>query len=358
MNDGGGRILAAVALAAGLGVACADRDAAAEAEREARARIEAEFGRREAPDTADAPATGGDAAGEVATGGEEVPATTGGGDPAQGPDHRAATAARTEGADEGSPAESRDASGRTTAPSANAGAVPGEVADPPTAGGDAPVETDAPSARADAGSGEVVDQGVETLLARAEAAYAGLDRLRAAFSQRIENPILGRTRDGNGTWLQAGTNLFRMDFAVPAGDLYVADGSCLWLYEPSLHDQVVVSRLEEGVEIGTIDILGRLLAEARSRYDAVDAGVEAVDGAETRVVRLTPREFPARYVEVRLWIGVADDYVRRFRLEEENETVRTVTLTRLEPQAPIEPSQFAFTPPPGVPVFPGDVQCG
>lgn len=341
MSYGGGRILAAVVLAACLGVACAGRDAAAEAEREARARIEAEFGRRASPDErVDAPDGG--AAGEVAPGGGEVPATTDGDDPAttppaggdpssaRGSDNRAAAEARVGRSDDESPAEGQ-----------------GESA-----------ETAAPPAGAEVGTGAAGDQGVETLLARAEAAYAGLDRLRAAFSQRIENPILGRTRDGNGTWVQAGTNLFRMDFAVPAGDVYVADGSCLWLYEPSLHDQVVVSRLEEGIEIGTIDILGRLLAEARSRYDAADAGVEAIDGAETRVVRLTPREFPARYVEVGLWIGVADHYVRRFRLEEENETVRTVTLTRLEPQAPVEPSRFAFTPPPGVPVFPGDVRCG
>ena len=291
-----GRILAAAALVAGLSAGCADGSSSAEAE--ARARLEAEFGRRaEAPEPA-----------------REAAAATGS-QPTVG---------------------SHPMPAREPAAEAESGGGPSD-----------------PS-RADPGPGEV---GVDSLLALADAAYAGLDRLRAAFSQRIENPLLGRTREGHGMWYQAGRNRFRMDFEVPADDIYIADGSCLWLYEPSLHDQIMVSRLEEGVELGTIDILGRLLSEARTRYDAVDAGVEAIDGKETRVVALTPRQLPARYVEVRLWIGVADHYVRRFRVREENETVRTVTLTRLEPQAPIDPSLFAYAPPSGVQIFPDDVRC-
>ena len=198
---------------------------------------------------------------------------------------------------------------------------------------------------------------VDSLLALANSAYASLDRLKAAFSQRIENPLLGRTREGRGTWYQAGRNRFRMDFDDPAGDIYVADGSCLWLYEPSLHDQVMVSPLEEGVEIGSVDILGRLLSQARTTYRATDEGTEEIDGVETRIVSLEPRELPARYVEVRLWIGASDRYVRRFRIREENRTLRTVTLTQLEPQARIDPAVFEYAPPEGVPVFPGDVRC-
>ncbi|WP_420636138.1 LolA family protein [Candidatus Palauibacter sp.] len=305
-----GRILAAAALVAGLSAGCADRGSSAGAE--ARARLEAEFGRRaEAPEPAREAAAA--AGSQPAAGSPPMP-----GDAGESPASDAAA---------------------DPAPPADAGASDPGASDP-VPPGPAP--------------GEV---GVDSLLALADAAYAGLDRLRAAFSQRIENPLLGRTREGHGMWYQAGRNRFRMDFEVPADDIYIADGSCLWLYEPSLHDQVMVSRLDEGVELGSIDILGRLLSEARIRYDAVDAGVEAIEGTETRVVALTPRQLPARYVEVRLWIGVADHYVRRFRVREENEMVRTVTLTRLEPQAPIDTSLFAYAPPSGVQIFPGDVRC-
>lgn len=311
------RLLAAGSLVSAFALACSDADSAEVAE--ARARIEAEFGPRDAPArlvaAEDAPA-----AEDTAAGPREPPVE--------------------ESGDAGDAVGSED---RPPAP------TPAVVSDP-----------DGPGA-ADEGPGPADDEpgpvDVDSLLVLANSAYASLDRLEAAFAQRIENPLLGRTREGRGTWYQAGRNRFRMDFDEPAGDIYVADGSCLWLYEPSLHDQVMVSRLEEGVEIGSVDILGRLLSQARTAYDAVDEGSAEIGAVETRIVSLTPRALPARYVEVRLWIGVADHYVRRFRIREENQTLRTVTLTPLEPGARIDPVLFEYAPPEGVPVFPDDVRC-
>jgi len=296
--------------------ACSDADSTEAAE--ARARIEAEFGPRESPAP---PAAVGDS-GDAAAGQDELPVEEGDG---------------------------------------AVGAAPGE--DPPLGAAPNPEAPDPDGSRpVDEEPGGVGDGpervDVDSLLALANSAYASLDRLKAAFAQRIENPLLGRVREGRGTWYQAGRNRFRMDFDEPAGDIYVADGSCLWLYEPSLHDQVVVSRLEEGAEIGSVDILGRLLSQARTTYEAVDDGTGEVGGVETRIVSLTPRELPARYVEVRLWIGVSDRYVRRFRIREENRTLRTVTLAPLEPEARIDPALFEYAPPEGVPVFPDDVRCG
>ncbi|WP_420617064.1 LolA family protein [Candidatus Palauibacter sp.] len=311
-------LLAAGFLVSAFTPACSDADSAEVAE--ARARIEAEFGPRDAP--APPVNTGDAAAGQSESRVEEL-------DEADG-----------------------------AAPSDDAPVQAPQVSDPEGTG---PVDVDDEPGPADDDPGPADDEsgqvGVDSLLALANAAYASLDRLKAAFAQRIENPLLGRTREGRGTWYQAGRNRFRMDFDEPAGDIYVADGSCLWLYEPSLHDQVMVSPLEEGVEIGTVDILGRLLSQARTAYDAVDEGAGEIAGVETRIVSLTPRELPARYVEIRLWIGVSDRYVRRFRIREENQTLRTVTLTPLEPQARIDPGVFEYAPPQGVPVFPDDVRC-
>lgn len=324
--SGGVGPLAAGAVACALMLACSAPESAEVAE--ARARIEAEFGRRDAPPRA-APA--GDSAAA-----EDTPAAQG--EPPVG--------------------EADDAVG--AAPSEGQPPVPTPDPEAPDPDGARPVD-DAPG-RVEDEPGRVDDEpgrvDVDSLLALAHSAHASLDRLKAAFAQRIENPLLGRTREGRGTWYQEGRSRFRMDFDEPAGDIYVADGSCLWLYEPSLHDQVVVSRLEEGAEIGSVDILGRLLSQARTTYDAVEEGTGEVGGVETRIVSLTPRELPARYVEVRLWIGVSDRYVRRFRMREENRTLRTVTLTPLEPEARIDPALFEYAPPEGVPVFPDDVRCG
>jgi outer membrane lipoprotein-sorting protein len=192
----------------------------------------------------------------------------------------------------------------------------------------------------------------ESILADADGAYSGLASLRASFVQRVDLPLVDRSAQGHGVWLQEGRDRFRMDFTEPADDLFVADGEFLWLYQPSATPgQVIKSALTGGGQAaGGADVLGRILSEARASYDAVLEGSAIVSGVRTHVISLTPRG-PSEYRLVRVWIADSDRLVRRFRIEEENETIRTVTLADLEPNASVDGALFAFTVPDGVQVF-------
>ncbi|MFQ5678684.1 MAG: outer membrane lipoprotein carrier protein LolA [Gemmatimonadota bacterium] len=195
---------------------------------------------------------------------------------------------------------------------------------------------------------------VEELLARAERTYDGLSSLRARFHQTIDVPLLDRHREGSGLWYQKGRGHFRMDFQDPPDDEIVADGRFLWLYYPSTNPkQVIRSTLTEGsTRAGTADLLARILAEARSGYRGRYEGRQELAGVQTHLIRLRPLG-RSPYREVAVWIGVPDDLVRRFRITEENETVRSVTLSGLEPNVSLPDSLFRFTPPPDADVFEG-----
>ena len=192
----------------------------------------------------------------------------------------------------------------------------------------------------------------DELLAEADRAYSGLASLRAAFVQRVDVPLLDRTTQGHGTWYQEGRDRFRMDFEDPPGDAFVADGTHLWLYQPSANpNQVLRCVLAEGRQTaGGMDVLGRILSEARSSYEVTSEGTAIVSGRSTHAIALRPIG-PSEYRFVRVWIDEIDRLVRRFRIEEENETIRTVTLSDLEPNVPLEDSLFEFAPPPGVEPF-------
>lgn len=194
---------------------------------------------------------------------------------------------------------------------------------------------------------------VARILARAERTYADLSSLRARFRQTIEVPLMDRRRDGHGIWYQAGRGRFRMDFLEPPEDEIVADGIHLWLYYPSTNPkQVIKSPLGSGeTRAGTADVLARILEEARTAYEGTYAGRERVAGVETHRIALAPLDPGSPYRRVRVWIGVEDDLVRRFEITEANETVRTVTLTQLEPNVPIPEGTFRFTPPADADVF-------
>lgn len=202
-----------------------------------------------------------------------------------------------------------------------------------------------------AGSGSA---DVQVLLDRAQEAYDGLASMRAGFQQTIEIPLLGRRREGSGTWYQKGPGRFKMDFADPDGDVIVADGTHLWLYYPSTHPgQVIRSAIDANVTgAGMVDLQGRIFAEADSGYTAVLEGAEDVKGHSTWRIELTPMgESP--YRRVRVWVDRDSYLVRRFEILEENETIRTVILYDLEPNVPIADSVFRFVPPEGTDVFEG-----
>ena len=195
---------------------------------------------------------------------------------------------------------------------------------------------------------------VRDLLARAEATYDGLSSMRARFVQKIEITLLGRERTGSGDWYQKGRGRFKMDFSDPEGDLIVADGTTLWLYYPSTHPgQVIRSTIDANATgAGMVDLQGRIFEEAGQAYDAVLEGRKDVAGHPTWLVSLTPRaESP--YRKVRVWVDVESLLVRRFEITEENETLRTVELYDLEPNASIPDEVFSFTPPAGTDVFAG-----
>lgn len=213
------------------------------------------------------------------------------------------------------------------------------------------------SARTEASAADTTEIGSldpREILRRARERYGTLESLRAQFRERVQVPLLDRDRSGRGTWYQKGRGLFKLDYAEPPEDVIVSDGTHVWTYYPSSQPgQVTRAALEQsdrGREM--VDLMGRIFREARQGYEAEYVGLESAGGVETHHVVLTPTgEAPYRRVE--LWISPEDDLVRRFEVTEENETVRTVTLTDPEPDAQIPDSVFRFEVPEGVEVFSG-----
>ncbi len=195
-------------------------------------------------------------------------------------------------------------------------------------------------------------QGTDGLavLERAAERYGAVQTLCANFIQRLEVPLLGEERTGTGRMCQARPDRFAMRFAEPAGDLVVVDGEFVWLYYPSL-DAGQVIRLRVSGPSGGYDLHREFLERPAEKYEVTLRGRQPVDGVDAHHLRLVPRT-PASYVAAELWIEVGTPVLRRIRIEEENGTVRTVSLSdvRLEPED-LEDDWFSFSPPPGAQVI-------
>ena len=202
-------------------------------------------------------------------------------------------------------------------------------------------------AAAQAGAGS---QAAAALLDRAAKLYGESSSLCAEFTQHLSVPLLGEEREGRGRLCQERPNRFAMRFSEPPGDAVVVDGTWVWVFAPSA-DATQVLRFPMARAPGGFDFHREFLEDWAAKYQVSAEGPEAVGGRPAQRLRLVPRA-GATYQAAVVWID-AEGVLRRIRVEEENGSVRTVTLTSVEIGAAPPAGWFSFTPPPGVQVIGG-----
>jgi outer membrane lipoprotein-sorting protein len=142
-----------------------------------------------------------------------------------------------------------------------------------------------------------------------------------------------------------------MRFTEPAGDAVVVDGAWVWVYYPSM-DREQVFRFPMAQAPGGFDLHREFLDRPAEKYHATYETSERVGGREAHRIRLRPRA-AATYQAAVVWIDAAEPLLRQVRVEEENGSVRTVTLTRVQPGVKPPDGWFLFTPPPGARIMGG-----
>jgi len=199
------------------------------------------------------------------------------------------------------------------------------------------------------GPGAQSDDKADQILSRASQAYEKTVTLKSDFVQKIEIRALEREEEGRGVVFQKKPNFFLMKFEDPEGDMVVADGQWFWMYYPSAQpDQAIRTQIGETTEGATLG--GQFLNDPSTRYVSTYVEVSEVGGQPAHLISLVPK-FDAPYTLVRVWIDTKDYLVRKFEVYEQNETVRTITLSNVQAGVDLPDDLFVFTPPSGVEVF-------
>ena len=187
------------------------------------------------------------------------------------------------------------------------------------------------------------------LMEEAASRHESTTTLCADFEQHLVVPLLGEEHSGRGRLCQAQPDLFAMRFSEPAGDAVVADGQWLWIYQPSV-DAKAVLRQEMGGGVGGYDFHREFLHDPASKYDTSYQGEDQVRAHPTHRIRLTPRQ-DATYRSATIWLDRGSLALRQVRVEDENGSVRTVTLESIQSGQSAPAGWFTFRPPPGVQVI-------
>ena len=192
-------------------------------------------------------------------------------------------------------------------------------------------------------------QDVRAILESASKRYAPVTSLCADFRQRRSVPLLSEEHDGQGRLCQSRPDRFAMRFTEPAGDVVVMDGTSVWLYWPSV-DPVQVVKLPVSSSAGGFDLHREFLADPGSKYRATYEGTEVIAGKPTHRIRLVPRT-PVSYAAATVWIDTGTPDLRQVRLEEENGSIRTITLENIRIGVAAPADWFTFVAPKGAQVI-------
>jgi outer membrane lipoprotein carrier protein len=179
--------------------------------------------------------------------------------------------------------------------------------------------------------------------------YSQVETLCADFVQELAVPLLGEERTGQGRMCQAQPDRFAMRFSDPPGDAVVVDGTWVWVYYPSLDEKQVIKFPMAGGSRG-FDFHREFLEDPTGKYETTYEGREAIGQHDTHRIRLVPRG-SASYDAAVIWVDAGSPVLRRVRIEDENGSVRTVTLENVELNPDVDPDWFTFTPPPGAVVI-------
>jgi outer membrane lipoprotein carrier protein len=185
------------------------------------------------------------------------------------------------------------------------------------------------------------------ILDRAAAAMSRVTSVRADFTQRIRDQMLGTDESTSGEILQQRPGRFAMRWRHPAGDQIVADGQVLWVYLPSTAPRQVVRSTLSGKPGESADFVTEFLDHPRQRFTVSYVRADTVGTRPADVLSLVPRQGNLPYQRAVIWVDRADSLVRRVEISEGSGAVRRITLDHLRVNTALPASSFRFTPPAG-----------
>ncbi len=193
------------------------------------------------------------------------------------------------------------------------------------------------------------DTRLDPLLHGVENHYNHTQSLRLDFSEtyiasrrpaQVERGVLFLRKPGKMRW----------DYAAPAGKVFLSDGKSIFLYTPGNH-QLVKSKLKESEDLRAplAFLLGKL-----NFWKEFRSFTSRAEGDSTWVTAI-PNSDQVAYSQVEFLVA-PDTTIRRVRITGQDRSVLEFTFSNEQVNAPVIPSMFAFTPPPGTDIVDEDPQ--
>jgi len=171
--------------------------------------------------------------------------------------------------------------------------------------------------------------------------FSDVRTLDAKFTQLVLGEDGEQVAQSSGTVLLMRPGRFRWEYEQ--GQLILADGERLWIYDEEL-EQATVKSLKDALGAAPIALL---IGERplKDQFNIRETGER--DGLEW--VQLAPRVQDIEFNRIRL--GLDDSGIRRMILHDQFEQTTVIRLDNVRTNIEIDPARFEFEPPEGTDVI-------
>jgi outer membrane lipoprotein carrier protein len=184
------------------------------------------------------------------------------------------------------------------------------------------------------------------LAQRVDRHYNNLKSLKAQFTESYEG--LGRTRTESGTLLLQKPGRMRWDYSHPAGKLFLLDGKYAWFYSKG---DPQVQRIEAKKLDDLRSPLRFLLGHTQLEKEIDHLAASPTANGNFTLTGI-PHNQENRIQRLTLTI-TSDGTITGIEIQETDGAITRFNFAGEQPNVPIPPSTFHFTPPAGVPVVNG-----
>ena len=192
-------------------------------------------------------------------------------------------------------------------------------------------------------AGPAAAQDAPQVAERVRARYADMQAMHARFVQTITSDYMDAEQRYSGTVLFEGDR-YRIE---TGSQTIVTDGVTTWVYNQP-ENQVLLS---DYVEDETAFSLTQFLQRFDEDYDFVYGGSETIEGVQSDMLDMTPRNEQAPFRAVRLWVRRTDGVVPRLRVVDLNDMEMVFELSQISFDPSVDAESFQFEPPEGVEVI-------
>lgn len=187
-------------------------------------------------------------------------------------------------------------------------------------------------------------QDVEEVLSKLQRKYESIRDLRASFTQIVRFGVTQATQTFQGTiWIRKG-NKYRIEMEQQT---IVTDGTSVWTYS-DLNKQVFIDVFREDPKAITPD---RVLIDVPKNYFATMIGNEEVDGAETYVLKLTPKDKKSLVKSMKVWVDPSEWLMVKVEVLDVSDNVTTYVTRELSTNSGLSDRLFQYEVPPEVEVI-------